>query len=166
MTAVAKAVGKARKRQKSGERPVPRPRPKVGRGHQFAALPFKVSEGETSVMLVTSRETGRWILPKGWAEKALTGPQLAAKEAFEEAGIVGNIDAASIGWYSYLKQMPRGPQVECKVTVFPLRVERLLDEWPERQQRARAWFTLSEAALVVTDGELVALLLRLAAPDP
>ena len=58
-------------------------------GRQFAALPFSPREGETMVMLVTSRETHRWILPKGWAEKRLTGPELAAKEAFEEAGLVG-----------------------------------------------------------------------------
>ncbi len=166
MTPVAKTVGKMRTRPKKGQKPGRRPRANGGRGHQFAALPFKVSEGETHVILVTSRETGRWILPKGWAEKDLTGPQLAAKEAFEEAGVVGEIDNEAIGSYDYLKQLPRGRQIECEVTVFPLRVKRLLDEWPERQQRARAWFTLSEAAMVVTDGELVTLLLRLAAPAP
>jgi len=159
-------MGNARKSLANSNKPERSGRLKGGGRRQFAALPFKVSEGEIHVMLVTSRETGRWILPKGWAEEDLTGPQLAAKEALEEAGIVGKIDAVSVGSYKYLKQMPRGHQVECEVTVFPLVVERLLDEWPERQQRARAWFTLSGAAMVVTDGELVTLLLHLAAPDP
>ena len=64
---------------------------------QFAALPVKEEGGETLVMLVTSRGSGRWVLPKGWAEKRLTGAQLAAKEAFEEAGIVGDTQTTSVG---------------------------------------------------------------------
>ena len=59
------------------------------------------------MLLVTSRETGRWVLPKGWAEKGLTGSEVAAKEAFEEAGIIGVILDSSIGWYSYLKRLPK-----------------------------------------------------------
>ena len=134
-------------------------------GRQFAALPFSPWKGETMVMLVTSRETHRWVLPKGWPEKRLTGPELAAKEAFEEAGLVGEVAPDPVGSYSYLKRLPGGRTLSCHVDVFPLRVERLLDEWPERRQRERRWFTLAEAAMAVEEGGLVALLLRLAAPE-
>lgn len=135
-----------------------------GLGQQFAALPFKQEAGETLVMLVTSRETGRWVLPKGWAEKKLTGPQLAAKEAYEEAGIVGVATNNSIGSYHYAKQLPAGRQLECLVKVFPLRVTGLLDTWPEAQQRRREWFTPAQAARIVNEAELVEMLADLTIP--
>ncbi len=133
------------------------------RARQFAALPIAEREGEQMVMLVTSRETGRWVLPKGWAEKRLTGPELAAKEAFEEAGLKGQVAAKRVGSYRYLKQLPKGKAVTCEVEVFPMRVEQELDDWPERGQRRREWFTLGQAAMAVDEGDLVVLLLRLAA---
>ena len=145
-------------------------------GRQFAALPFLRRQGETVVMLVTSRETHRWVLPKGWAQKRLNGPELAAKEAFEEAGLVGEPAPDPVGSYRYLQQrLPagrcrslqqrHGRALPCDVDVFPLRVARLLDDWPERRQRERRWFTLAEAAMAVEEGGLVTLLLRLAAPE-
>ncbi len=97
-------------------------------------------------MLVTSRETRRWVLPKGWAEAGLAPHDLAAREAFEEGGIVGEAAAEAVGAYGYLKRLPGGRSVECRVEVFPLRVERLLGDWPERGQRERRWFTPARAA--------------------
>lgn len=138
---------------------------KDGQGRQAAALPLTEGDGETMVLLVTSRETGRWVLPKGWTEKGLSGAELAAKEAFEEAGIIGEVTPESVGTYHYEKVLPKGRNMECRVDVFPLHVDRLLDDWPERKQRKRQWFTLPQAAMAVDDGELVTLLLRLAAPD-
>lgn len=130
---------------------------------QFAALPFARREGETMVLLVTSRETRRWVLPKGWAEKHLTGAELAAKEAFEEAGLVGEVSSEPIGFYSYLKRLPKDRTMECRVQVFPMRVDHLLENWPERGQREREWFTLAQAAMAVEEAELTVLLLQLAA---
>jgi 8-oxo-dGTP pyrophosphatase MutT (NUDIX family) len=132
-------------------------------GRQCAALPFKEEGGETLVMLITSRETGRWILPKGWAEKHLTEPELAAKEALEEAGVLGQISLSPISCYRYTKRMPVA-NLECVVNVYPLRVTQLLDDWKEVAQRHRQWFTLPQAALHVDDSELVTILLSLAAP--
>ena len=135
------------------------------KGHrQCAALPFKEEDGETLVMLITSRETGRWILPKGWTEKRLTEAELAAKEAFEEAGIIGQISTSPISCYHYTKRMQVETR-ECTVNVYPLRVTQLLDSWKEAHQRRREWFTLPQAALQVDDGELVTILLSLAAPQ-
>jgi len=134
-------------------------------GRQFAALPFMQRERQTVVMLVTSRETGRWVLPKGWAEKGSTGPELAAKEAFEEAGILGEVAAEPVGTYGYTKRLTGAREVTCEVEVFPLRVDCLLDDWPERTQRKREWFTPAQAAMAVAEGDLATLLLRLALPE-
>lgn len=134
--------------------------PKNGRARQYAALPFRGTPGATEIMLLTSRGTGRWVLPKGWAEKGLTGPELAAKEALEEGGIVGQIGPRAIGKYSYDKD-----GVHLRVQVYPLRVETLLDDWRERDQRTREWFTLARAAVLVDEPQLVLLLLRLSAED-
>lgn len=138
---------------------------KARHGRQCAALPFSREGGELRVLLVTSRETRRWVLPKGWMEKRLSPHALAAKEAFEEAGVQGEVDRRPIGRYEYAKRGPRDRVTPCSVRVFPMRVERLLDDWPERRQRQRRWFSPAEAALAVEEGGLVALLLRLALPD-
>ena len=114
-------------------------------------------------MLITSRETGRWILPKGWTEKRLTEAEQAAKEAYEEAGIIGQISDAPISSYHYTKRLEVETR-ECTVNVYPLRVTQLLDSWKEAHQRRREWFTLSQAALEIDDDELVTILLSLAAP--
>ena len=128
-------------------------------------MPFSWDEGGLRILLVTSRETRRWVLPKGWKEKRLAPHALAAKEAFEEAGVVGEVERRPIGRYDYLKRGPRNRVTPCSVRVFPLRVERLLDDWPERRQRQRRWFSPAEAAMAVEEGGLVTLLLELAVPD-
>lgn len=134
-------------------------------GQQYAALPLRGHGGDTRVLLVTSRDTGRWVLPKGWAEAGLTGPELAAKEAFEEAGIRGAVATEPTGAYAYAKRLRRERIMPCTVAVFAMRVDRELLDWPERHQRRRQWFSLPRAAALVSEPELTALLLRLAA-DP
>ncbi len=119
-------------------------------------------DGELRVLLVTSRETRRWVLPKGWMEKRLAPHALAAKEAFEEAGILGRVERRPLGRYDYLKRGAGGAATPCTVRVFRMRVDRLLDEWPERQERERRWFGLAEAATAVDEGGLAALLLEAA----
>jgi 8-oxo-dGTP pyrophosphatase MutT (NUDIX family) len=117
------------------------------------------------VMLVTSRDTGRWVLPKGWVEPDLALHELAAKEAFEEAGLVGEIELEPVGYYSYDKRLRGGRLVSCQVSVFPMWVERQLEQWPEQGQRQTCWLTLGQAAMAVDEGGLVTLLLRLAGPE-
>jgi 8-oxo-dGTP pyrophosphatase MutT (NUDIX family) len=104
------------------------------------------------------------VLPKGWTEKRGRGARQAAQEAFEEAGILGRIGTTPIGAYAYPKRLEDGATVTCDVEVFALAVEQLLDEWPEKSQRERRWFTLPQAAMAVEEGGLVTLMLRLAAP--
>ena len=136
-----------------------------GSGRQYAAMPLVQEQGATRVVLVTSRDTGRWVLPKGWAERRLSGAELAAKEAFEEAGLVGAVQAQSLGTYGYLKRLPRNAAMACRVEVFSMRVDTMLEDWPEREQRQRRSFTLAEAAETVAEAELQDLLRALAAAE-
>ena len=146
----------ARKRKK---------RPPTRDGQQCAALPLADRGGEWQVMLVTSRETRRWVLPKGWMERGVAPHEQAAREAFEEAGLVGATAPEPIGRYGYEKRLPHGRTVHCEVEVFPMRVERQLKSWPEKRQRRTAWFTLAQAAMEVEEEGLAFLLLRLALPE-
>jgi 8-oxo-dGTP pyrophosphatase MutT (NUDIX family) len=131
---------------------------------QCAALACLVVGDGIRVMLVTSRGTGRWVLPKGWLKLELGFAQTAAEEAYEEAGLRGNVEPQPVGQYRYTKQLADGGQVDCIVDVFPLCVAEVLDDWPERTQRQRRWCSFTEAAELVEEADLTALLLRMALP--
>jgi 8-oxo-dGTP pyrophosphatase MutT (NUDIX family) len=122
---------------------------------QFAALPCRISENrQPQVLLLTSRETRRWVIPKGWPVKGLKPREVAAREAYEEAGLVGTITGKhAIGVYHYKKQLPR-EQFLCEVRVFQVWVAQQLDDWPEKGQRESRWFDVPEAAALVDDGGL------------
>lgn len=121
---------------------------------QFAALPFRQDGTELMVCLVTSRGSGRLIIPKGWPEPGLEPHQVAAHEAFEEAGLLGEIDAKPIGAYSYRKSLHLFASVTCRVDVFPLRVTAERENWPESTQRMRVWRKASAAAKAVREPDL------------
>jgi 8-oxo-dGTP pyrophosphatase MutT (NUDIX family) len=126
---------------------------------QYAALPYRRGAGGAiEVMLITSRETGRWIIPKGWPVPGLAPAASAAHEAGEEGGLVGRIGAQPVGVYHYGKRLGDGSIVPCKVEVFALEVERQLPEWPEKAQRSTRWLTSEEAATLVQEPELRQLL--------
>ena len=114
------------------------------------------------VLLITSRETRRWVLPKGWAERGVEAHEQAASEAFEEAGLEGEIGAVRLGSYRYDKQLRGGRSIPVRVDVFPLEVERRHDDWPEKGQRDAIWVTPAEAAALVEERGLAAILLDLA----
>jgi 8-oxo-dGTP pyrophosphatase MutT (NUDIX family) len=133
---------------------------------QVAALPVAVADGEVRVMLVTSRETGRWVLPKGWPVKGLEAHEAAAREAWEEAGLRGEVSPRPFGAYHYGKRLDDGRIVACEVWVYPMRVEQERPDWPERRERLRRWMTAAQASLAVEEGGLAALLLDLAGMDP
>jgi 8-oxo-dGTP pyrophosphatase MutT (NUDIX family) len=115
-------------------------------------------------MLVTSRETARWIIPKGWPLPKMRPRQVAAREAHEEAGLIGKIvGRKAIGSYHYQKQLASGVAVTCEVTVFLLDVERQLDAWPEKDQRETRWFDPATAASLVIESDLAELISAL--PD-
>jgi 8-oxo-dGTP pyrophosphatase MutT (NUDIX family) len=122
---------------------------------QYAALPYRLSsDSRTEVMLVTSRETGRWVIPKGWPHKRRSPSISAAREAREEAGVVGKIAQRPIGSYWYRKRLKSGALVDCEVRVFPLNVRRQQSRWPEKQQREIRWFSPAEASKLVREPAL------------
>ncbi|HEX2552202.1 MAG TPA: NUDIX hydrolase [Microvirga sp.] len=124
-------------------------------GRQVAALPLgRDDAGRVQVMLVTSRGTGRWVLPKGWPMKGKKPYRAAEREAFEEAGLEGRVRKVPVGTYSYDKLLDTGIVIPCEVTVFPLEVEHRRDNWPEMTQRQRRWFSLDEAASAVAEAGL------------
>jgi len=137
--------------------------PKAKLFQQYAALPFTLRDGELLVLLVTSRETRRWIIPKGWPEKNLKGHEVAQREALEEAGVLGKIAKTPLATFQYLKRIDETKRKRCTVDVFPLAVQQELDDWPEKAQRERAWMTPGQAALRVAEAGLVHLFLTLSA---
>jgi 8-oxo-dGTP pyrophosphatase MutT (NUDIX family) len=126
---------------------------------QVAALPFRVdAEGRIEILLITSRDTGRWIIPKGWPMSGRKAHQAAEREAFEEAGLKGQIAASPVGRYHYQKRFDHGRAFPCMVRVYPLRVEAQHARWPEQDQRTLRWFPPEEAARLVHEDELQELL--------
>ena len=133
---------------------------------QFGALPWRRNRsGEVRVMLVTSRERGRWLFPKGWIIDGRTPAESAAQEAFEEAGVFGDVSDQPFGSYSYEKILRDQSTIDCLITMFGLRVRGTLLQWRERNERKRRWCGLSEAIGLVSDPELGDLLRKVQA-DP
>lgn len=130
---------------------------------QYAALPYRIVDGHPEVMLVTSRETKRWILPKGRPEKRLKSYEVAAAEAFEEAGIVGSIAKDSFCAFASTKRLKNGKELPCTIKVYILKTKKVLDDWPEKAERERRWFSPGEAALIVTEEGLIKTLLNFGA---
>ena len=105
------------------------------------------------VLLITSLNSKRWILPKGWPEPELGPADNAAREAVEEAGVMGKISPDPIG-YHYLKERKDGGGIPCSVEVFALEVTKQLDDWPEKSSRQLAWLPLDQAAARVVEPSL------------
>jgi 8-oxo-dGTP pyrophosphatase MutT (NUDIX family) len=132
---------------------------------QVAALPLTVGEdGVTRVLLLTSRETKRWVIPKGRPMKGRKPYEAAAQEALEEAGVTGQAKKKPIGTYTYFKRREAHFDV-CRVDVYLLMVAKQLKTWREKGQREFQWFTLGEAAELVQEPGLVALLRNVAQLD-
>jgi uncharacterized protein Yka (UPF0111/DUF47 family)/8-oxo-dGTP pyrophosphatase MutT (NUDIX family) len=122
---------------------------------QYAALPYRVNgEGKLEILLITSRERGRWVIPKGNPIPSFLNYETAAREAFEEAGIEGGIATEPIGSFRYMKRRRAGWEVPALVTVYPMLVTRHARRWPERGQRELRWFPPDEAAEAVEEPEL------------
>jgi 8-oxo-dGTP pyrophosphatase MutT (NUDIX family) len=106
------------------------------------------------VLLITSLNSKRWILPKGWPEPELGPAENAAREAFEEAGVMGKISPQPIGSYHYLKERKDGGGIPCSVEVFALAVTKQVDDWPEKNSRELAWLPVDQAAARITEPSL------------
>jgi 8-oxo-dGTP pyrophosphatase MutT (NUDIX family) len=137
------------------------PRLQTAPNLQYAALPWRFTD-KLEILLVTSRESKRWIIPKGWPIEGMSPASSAAQEAFEEAGVIGKISFKQIGAYHYFKRLKNGVTVPCKVDVFPLEVMRCRRDWPEKHERTLRWCSASEAATAVTESDLKLLIRRFA----
>jgi len=123
-------------------------------GIQYAALPFRIEARQVRILLITSRGTKRWVIPKGWPMHGLKPQEAAAVEAAEEAGIVGEIDPRPLGSYRYDKVLKGEKSTAVQVIVFPFRVEAQADDWKEQHQRQFAWFPYQRAAALVSEPAL------------
>lgn len=137
--------------------------PTVGNGTeamaQTGALCYRVTKKRgPEILLVTSRDTRRWVIPKGWLMKDRTPAEAARREALEEAGVEGQIAGEAVGLYTYDKIMADKSAQPCIVTIYPLKVSRLRSDFPERGQRRRRWFRPAKAARKVAEAELGAIL--------
>ena len=137
--------------------PAPDPRPLKPR-RQVAALPWRMGAHGLEILLITSRDTGRWVTPKGGRMAGLTDAEAAAQEALEEAGIAGAVADMPIGQFHYLKRLKRRAARPCIVSVYLLEVQHELADWKEREQRDRRWMTPLEAAAVVDEDDLARLI--------
>jgi 8-oxo-dGTP pyrophosphatase MutT (NUDIX family) len=148
------------------------------RRRQVAALPWRAAPGADGagleILLVSSRETRRWVIPKGWPMRGKADHLAAAQEAYEEAGLDGRVVERPIGEYPYLKRLKSGVGRPVTVDVFPLEVTGEHATWPEKGQRVLQWMSPVEAALAVQEPELRDLIARFAGvelpaeerPDP
>jgi len=128
---------------------------------QYAAICYRklAERGAAEVLVVTSRESGRWVVPKGWPIKGKKPHEVAAIEAFEEAGVRGKVKKKAFGYFTYVKQLADGNGVPCVVELHLLEVEHTFLDFPERGQRRSEWVSFIEAASRVREPELKGLLL-------
>ncbi len=129
---------------------------------QAAALPYRRNDDDLQYLLITSRRTRRWILPKGGIDGGEGTAEAAEREAFEEAGVVGRIEREPIGVYDGRKYLAEGASWAMRIVVHPLAVSHLADDYPEAGERERRWMSPQEAASVVEEPHLSALLLDVA----
>ena len=121
---------------------------------QYGAICWRMHRGKVEVLLITSRDTGRWVIPKGWPIRGLSPAESAAREAYEEAGVGGQIGKRPIGVFEYPKKLDSGKTQTCKVEVFALEQMIQHPTWPEQGQRKLQWFSLTEAVSAVQEPQL------------
>lgn len=125
---------------------------------QVGALCWRrTGAGVVKILLITSRDTGRWVIPKGWPMRKRTEAGAAEREAWEEAGVRGET-GPSFGFFSYAKNLGRGVSLDCLVHVFLLEVREMRRKYPEIGQRRVKWFPVGKAAEKVAEAELAAMI--------
>ena len=126
---------------------------------QYAALPWRGSGAAREYLLVTSRRTGRWIFPKGSAEKDEAPWQAALREAAEEAGVAGTAAPAPLGHYRVLKVAPDEMR-DLTVELWPVEIRHLAKDYPEREKRIRRLVGIAEARALLSQSDMLSLLER------
>ncbi|WP_414089225.1 NUDIX hydrolase [Rhizobium sp. BR 314] len=131
---------------------------------QYAALCYRLKKktGELEMLLLTSRDTGRWVIPKGWPMPGKLSHEVAAREAYEEAGVRGAVETTPLGSFGYDKVLKDGIQVPCRVQVYALEVNELVKNFKEKGERTMEWVSCDEAVKRVREPELRDLILAFA----
>jgi len=129
---------------------------------QAGTIPFRRGRDGVEVLLITSRDTGRWVIPKGNVDPGQTAAAAAVRETYEEAGVLGHVTSIPLGIYTYGKRQRSGAAVAATVEVYALEIATQLKKWPERKQRRLEWMDVTAAAGLVQEQGLSLLLLRLA----
>ena len=126
---------------------------------QFAALCYRVKKDKVQVLLVTSRGSGRWIVPKGWPMDGKTPGDSAAQEAWEEAGVIGTANSRPLGMFAFQKILEDDEEeLPCVAMLYGVKVKSLADDFPEAGQRKRKWVSRKKAAGMVDEPELARIL--------
>ncbi len=126
---------------------------------QIAALPYILEDDRPTILLITSRRSQSWIIPKGWPMEGLDDHELAALEAFEEAGLGGQPGKQPVGCFDEIKRHPNQNEVEHRnIAVFPFLVQYHHIDWPEKGQRKHTWLDRDAAANLVANDKLAAIL--------
>jgi len=135
--------------------------------NQYGAICFRRKDGgcDIEILVISSRDTGRWIVPKGWPMKGKEPHEAAAIEAWEEAGVRGKVRKTPVGRYTYLKELEGGKVVPCVVEMFQVEVKEVQSQFKERGQRLRDWVRPDEAARRVREVELKSLLVNFTPQD-
>ncbi|MEH2001857.1 MAG: NUDIX hydrolase [Nostoc sp.] len=107
---------------------------------QSGVIPYRVNNGKIEILLITTRNFQDWVIPKGDIPNGMSPPDSAAKEAWEEAGVIGQVDANELGTYKYRK---RGKSYRVKMYLLP--VDMLSEDYPEASKRKRQWVEVSKA---------------------
>jgi 8-oxo-dGTP pyrophosphatase MutT (NUDIX family) len=128
---------------------------------QAAAIAYRVRKGKIQVLLVTSRDQGRWIIPKGHIDPGTTPIQTAVTEAHEEAGIEGIVNKIPLGLYTYFKRLEAERSRPATVEVYLMHVTRQREAWPEKGQRKLAWMSIKKAVQLIQEPGIIPLLKRL-----
>lgn len=129
---------------------------------QYAALPWRREGDALEILLITTLNTRRWIVPKGWPLDGQPPHASAAQEAMEEAGISGEIATTALGSFRYNKLRKNGETVSCKVAVFPMQVAHQRRRWAEKGTRETCWCSIDEALTRVTEPGLRRLIVKFA----
>lgn len=131
--------------------------------HQAGVIAYRVEDGRCEVLLITSRDTRRWIIPKGNIGRGKTAVEAAEQEAFEEAGVTGTVNGTTpLGFYMYFKRRDDGTTTPVSVEVYLLNVDRQHKKWPEKGTRKLRWLPVNEAIKKIEEPGVVPLLKRFA----
>lgn len=127
---------------------------------QYGVLPWRHTPDGLQVLLVTTQNTRRWIVPKGWPEEGRTPQESAAREGYEEAGVKGAVADEAVGVFSHKKQLKSGQTITCRIRVYSMEVSDIADDWPEKSARQAKWCPVDEALMLVEESGLRRIIAR------